>query len=117
MLGVQFQTNLNSMPGMNRKRINPESLPEIAHRLTILREALGYRTQGEMAAVLGMTAGSWSNYERGFSRINIDAALLLQRRFGIPLDYVYIGLTAMLPSHLAAKIREIESRDDESVSA
>jgi transcriptional regulator with XRE-family HTH domain len=111
MLGVHIPNNLALLPSMNRKRINPESLPEIARRLRVLREALGYETQGQMAAELGMTSNSWNNYERGFSRINLDAGLAIQRRWGVPLDWLYIGSTAMLPAHLAEKIRRIESRE------
>jgi transcriptional regulator with XRE-family HTH domain len=92
-------------------RLDPGSLPAIARRLQLLRKALA-PTQAEFCRRIGVAPNAWNNYEKAFNRINIDAALRIQQLYGVPLDWIYIGIPAMLPSHLAEKVREIETAED-----
>ena len=86
---------------------HPESRRAIGKRLRALRGALE-RTQDEMARGLGSPSGSplWAGYETGGQRISLDYALVLCRRYGTTLDWIYRGqLHAGMPFDLAEKIR------------
>lgn len=89
--------------------INPESTPEIAKRLKLLRKALGY-SQAFMAQLAGVTPQAWGNYEQGLRRIDIDQALVLCRATGVTLPFIYQGNFGILPADLLGKI-ELELRD------
>ena len=48
---------------------------------------------------------SWNNYERGHSRIELDAALRIARKTGVLIDWIYLGLHEdRLPSDIREKI-------------
>lgn len=78
---------------MAKKRIDPDSLPEIARRLRALRRVLGY-SQRELAAKLGIPKNTWAGYESGKSRIVLDSAFLLYNEWQIDPKWVYMGIKA-----------------------
>jgi transcriptional regulator with XRE-family HTH domain len=95
---------------MSRKRVRPDTIPEIARRLRLLRMAVA-DSQAEFCRRAGISTQSWNNYERALGRINVDTAMALQRRFGVSLDWIYLGSEAsieQLPKGLAEKMERIE---------
>ena len=84
-------------------------MPDIAERLRLTREALGY-TQVEIARLAGASGGqAWNNYESGRRRINVDHALALCQSIGVSLDWIYLGDRRNLHHDLALKIRQVET--------
>lgn len=79
---------------------------EIGDRL--LREALAgthHGAQAEFARRMEIGLQSWNNYERGHSRIELDAALRIARKTGVLTDWIYLGLHEdALPSSIREKI-------------
>jgi transcriptional regulator with XRE-family HTH domain len=63
---------------------------EISQRLLELREAYGL-SQSRMAAMIGVTAAAWCNWEGRKKRIAIDAAIALCEKTGVTLDWIYRG--------------------------
>lgn len=88
-----------------------EMRPErIGSRLRYLREALGM-SPSEISDLLGVERTYWSRWEGGKRPISETAAALLAERFGVTLDFIFLGKAAHLPFELAKKIRELEDRD------
>lgn len=95
-------------PAMARLSPNPSAPDAVAHRLLLLRRALGH-TQAFMAGLLGSAPQAWANYESGGRLISISLAMKLCAVTGVSLDWIYRGNMAMLPAELAEKI-QIEMR-------
>jgi transcriptional regulator with XRE-family HTH domain len=82
------------------------SLRAIGSRIEALRLALGYTNATAFARRIGITQTRLANYEAGFRRPNIDAALSIVRETGASLDYIYRGDRSLLPHHLAIALGE-----------
>ena len=78
----------------------------VASRLKHARLALGL-TQIQLTLVLGVSQSRWSQYETGLRRITIEIAVRLRNQFGIPLDWIYCGDSAMLPYRLRFDIAAV----------
>lgn len=62
----------------------------------------------------GITKTAWNNYENRISRPNLLDCIRFCARFGITLDWVYLGNPSALPHELAAKIMdELKRLEDE----
>lgn len=90
------------MPG--RDPPNPYSLPEIAKRLKLLRDAMG-KTQVAMGDLAGVTDKAWQNYEAGIRRIEIDAVTRLRAALGVTSEWVYYGNVYQMPDELLDAMR------------
>ena len=99
-------------PVMIRRNANSEfSLEAIAIRLQALRAAWGYTGHGRQRAfaeLMGITPQAWNNYERAGQRIGLDQALLVVRKTGVTLDWIYRGEPAGLPQQLRTQLAEEE---------
>lgn len=96
--------------GLLPQHIYAEMRPErIGHRLMLLREALGLKS-AEMADLLGINRTYWSRFEGGKRAITEPVAALLDLRFGVSLDFLYLGKWDRLPLDLATKMRSVEAR-------
>jgi transcriptional regulator with XRE-family HTH domain len=73
----------------------------IGSRLRKLRKSLGL-TQTDLAEKLGITQSAWTQYETGTRKISIEVAAVVSRRFGVTLDWIYLGDPSGLPMRLAA---------------
>jgi transcriptional regulator with XRE-family HTH domain len=97
------------------QRIDPEAVPEIAKRLRLLRKAVA-DSPTHLSAVTGITRSAWSNYETGFSRIGVDAAMRLVDAFGpatgIGLDWIYRNDETLLRANFRDQIRAIEAEEE-----
>lgn len=61
----------------------------------------------DFAARLGIEATTWNNFERK-GRPGLDNAVKLVEKFGLSLDYIYLGDTEGLSSH---KQRELQAAE------
>ena len=94
-----------------QSKIRPEDVASIARRLKALRISTGL-SQEAFAAKVGLGYKQWGNFEAATGRIGLDAALVLQRELKVPLDWIYLGEEAWLPSGLRDKIREASAEVD-----
>jgi len=76
---------------------NPEIIGERLQRLR-LYEGLN---QVRIAELLGIAQSAWSQYEKGSRRLTIDVAGQLVDRFGVTLDWLYMGDASGLPLRLS----------------
>ncbi|MBO9428197.1 helix-turn-helix transcriptional regulator [Sulfitobacter sp. R18_1] len=74
---------------------------DIAHRLRAVRAYydLGSAEYAEQANV---SPKSYSQWESGDFRVSVDGAIRLHERYGISLDYIYLGVLDALPHKISA---------------
>ena len=90
---------------VNPKRIRP--FADIAERLRAAREIEGM-DQKTFAENAGLTHSQYKNWESGAYRIGLDGALKLRARYGITLEFIYVGDRESLPMSWR---KAISSRD------
>lgn len=99
--------------GRPRTRKNPNDLPyaEIGRRLKQLREALGdkYKNQTAFAKAIGVAPSTYSPWENGKRRPEIENALVMKEKFHVTLDYIYAGDTGGLSIKLEQAINAVKS--------
>jgi hypothetical protein len=89
---------------------HPEMTPEkIARRLVVIRTAFGLDPM-QMADALDMHRPSWSRFENAVRAIPLEKAWLVVKKFGVTLDYIYLGETVKLDYETRARILDAESR-------
>lgn len=90
------------------RRSTREDMQAIGERLLLLREALegvDYGAQTRFARRLGISNKSWSTWETGYGRINVDGARQVLRRLGVSLDWIYDGLhEGKLPADILGQL-------------
>lgn len=96
----------DQLPNDMLMAMRPEA---IARRLQMIREAAGLSKSG-MADSLGIERTYWSRFEGGKRAITEPVAALLVERFGVTLDFIFLGRWHTLPFETATKLREAESR-------
>lgn len=88
---------------------------DIARRLRLTREALGYdeRMQKLFAEEAGLTQAHYNKFDTGSRPLSLGAAMKLCHRYGLTLDWLYRGDPSGLPYALHMKIKEMrrESRE------
>jgi DNA-binding XRE family transcriptional regulator len=107
--GVPDGCFIAHMAQLKRKPIrplDPRSLEAIGQRLLLSREALGYgdRRQSAFAREISIDPPRYNNWERGNARISIDGAIALCGRFGLTLDWIYLGDRSGLPARIAEQL-------------
>lgn len=85
--------------------IDPKS---IGKRIILIREAMGMKA-ADFARHVGFTSQNLANYETGFRRPELDKALLLVKRTGATLDFIYLGDASGLPMRLTSKMARTEA--------
>jgi DNA-binding XRE family transcriptional regulator len=65
--------------------------PEMGERLRVIRKSTGLRS-AQFAALIGMKATAWSNYEKGYSIPWQQAKQIRDKMPWITTDYIYFGL-------------------------
>jgi len=76
---------------------------DIAHRLRAVR-AYYDMPSNEFAALADVPPKSYSQWESGDFRVSIEGAIKLGARFGVTLDFVYLGRIDTLPTNLAKAV-------------
>lgn len=84
------------------------SVPAIAARLRLLREAMDW-TQTVMAKRIGVQLSTWNNYEMAVSPIPWRTALQLCVVTGASLDWIYRNERGLMPVNLMEKIEELSA--------
>lgn len=72
-------------------RCDPSSMEQIGRRLRHLRETMGFDNRKAWSQSIGVHYTAWFGYEKGSRRISINEAINLATRFGISLDWIYLG--------------------------
>lgn len=91
---------------------DPDSRPAIAQRLRRLRKALKL-TQAKIAERLGLeNQQTYGHYETNKRPLPYEVAQKISHEWGIPMDWIYRGLTPMLPSIYAATLRDEAEEND-----
>lgn len=73
-------------------------------RLKATRLALGYTTQKELAAEVGVSLARWNNWELEKNAPDLYFMLVLKFKRGIPLDWIYAGDPQALPHAVAQRL-------------
>lgn len=81
---------------------------DIANRLRLVRSFYDLSSK-RFAEQAGVSVKSYSQWESGDFRISLDGALSISARFGISLDYIYLGRLDTLPYALAISLKDTES--------
>lgn len=81
----------------------------IGPRLRALRLALGqYPTQVSFALAIGVDKSTYNPWEKGTRALTFEAACVLRKKWGIPLDYLFYGANEdRLPSHILARLEAL----------
>ena len=85
---------------MTQPKSIEEIRQEIGRRLKATRLALGLKTR-EVHRATGIGESTWSQYEGGRRTPDVLAMGRYCERFGFTLDWIYRGVVAGLPVHLA----------------
>lgn len=75
----------------------------VGARLKATRTALGINPV-DVCKALGFAANKYSQWESGKSRPNLNDMILFCDWYGIPLDWIYMGIPSKLPHDLHSKI-------------
>lgn len=77
----------------------------IAKRLIALRNALGVN-DATICRNIDVAANRWSQYldPHGKRTITLDVAVRLRKRYGVPLDWIYLGDESGLPRGLSERL-------------
>ena len=114
LLFVNIGATPNEAPRvpMNGKNALPKvsSRQEIAIRLKLTREALGLRPI-QVCRDLGFSANTYSQWESGDRRPNLEDMILFSNRYGVSLDWIYRGEPGALPWDIASTIFGAEKRN------
>lgn len=95
------------LPEHIRIELRPE---KVGRRLEMLREALGL-SSSQIADSLGIQRTYWSRFETGKRVVTEEVAALLCDRFGVTMDFLYLGRWNGLPLSLAERMRDFDSRN------
>jgi transcriptional regulator with XRE-family HTH domain len=90
---------------MSKPRRPSDQMMAVGQRLRVTREALGM-TQAELAAELNISASAITNWEAGIRLADVLAMGRLVERFGVTLDWIYLGDMSGLRHSLATKLRD-----------
>lgn len=97
-LGAQkLTTNDEASP---KDIIKSRIYAETGNRLRVMREALGYDSLRDFAAEIDVPEDRFGTYERGVSLLQMPTALLIKRRFGVTLEWIYDGDASGMPHAL-----------------
>lgn len=106
---------------MSRKRIDTDSVGEIARRCQLLRQAVLIsrglpNSQAEFCRLMGFHVMTWSGYETKH-RISIDSLLKIRQKLGVPTDYILAGGEGGMPNELLRIIHQLEAEDASTAGA
>lgn len=85
-----------------------EKLPGQGDRLRRLRKAFGFDTGNAFAAHIGIGYPRWNAFENDFP-LSREVAFTLVKRFGVSLDWLYLGKIEALPTELLRKLGELDT--------
>lgn len=80
-----FPVSNGQIPGM----IDPPEI--IGARLKAIRLAVDCKTQQEFASEIGVEKNTYNPWETGKRALTFEGALLIRKRYKIPLDFLFFG--------------------------
>ena len=97
---------------------DPATFPAIGQRLRLLRMALMPRSsRAQFARLVGLSRTTWVKCEIGTARLSLTTALVLHQKFGVSLDWVYLGDGRTMPQGLMMKIAALGQGEHSQDSA
>lgn len=94
---------------------------DVGRRVALTRLALA-ETEGtpegqvEFAVSLGIPRSAWNQFEKGQNLIPVPRAALLYDRFGVSLNWIYVGAVGDLTVRFAEAIKRAEAKLDEQAA-
>lgn len=83
----------------------------LAPRLIALRKALGV-SKAEFADVIGLDRSSYTKIEKGAKPLLPYSAYRIFERYGVDMNFIYLGQVGGLPSDLSKKLIAALSNTD-----
>lgn len=80
----------------------------VGERLRMVREAMGLAS-GIFASQAGICASAYSQYESGERRCSLDAGIRLCHRYGLTLDWIFMGDHTALPASLVEAMNAVRA--------
>jgi hypothetical protein len=99
---------------MSNLKPRPEWIPT-GLRLEELQGALG-KSGGAMAAELEINRQNWSRYKLGIRELPIWVAVELKNRYGVGLDWLYVGDLDANKSHFNEKLAALKTKPKRAIS-
>jgi transcriptional regulator with XRE-family HTH domain len=84
---------------------------DVARRLRKARIALGYEDKDEFGEYAGLSQSLYNRFENGRRVITLQAAMKLYKRYGLSLDWIYMGDPSGIDPRLWKRIRELPLSD------
>lgn len=78
---------------------------EIGDRLRTVRAALDL-SQVDICRILEVDTSRWNHWESGKNKPDVTIMSELARRYGVTLDYIYLGDMRLLPYEIAGKLHK-----------
>ncbi|WP_321829772.1 helix-turn-helix transcriptional regulator [Thalassovita sp.] len=88
---------------------------DIANRLRAVRAYYDLNSK-DFAEQAEVPYKSYSQWESGQFRVSIDGAMKIERRYGISLDFIYLGRLDTLPNRIATALASNPSVKQTSAS-
>lgn len=73
---------------------------DIGHRLRWHREQIVQMNQRDYAAAIDVKRATYTCWETGTQRLSLNGALVLREKYGLPLDWLFLGIDDALPMTL-----------------
>lgn len=86
-------------------KIDDPSAPAVGERIRLLRDALGM-SQTDFAKQAGLERAAVATWERGAQRPGIPLAQKITDRYGVTLDWLFLGRTNTLRHDLAGLLSD-----------
>jgi transcriptional regulator with XRE-family HTH domain len=79
----------------------------IGPRLKALRLACGHRWQKDFAKEIGVEKNTYNPWETGKRELTFEGALLIRKRFKVPLDYLFFGeMIEEIPGRILKRLQD-----------
>lgn len=82
-----------------------KTYPEVGTRMRVFREHLEMSIK-EFTEEMGYNYTQYINWETGTRRITIESAAKLEERYGLSLDFIFLGKLNALPHSLAKDLSD-----------
>ena len=92
-------------------RENDSSAGAVGERIKLLRDSLGL-SQTEFAAGAGLVRAAVATWERGAQRPGIALAQKITDRYGVTLDWLFLGRTHTLRHDMIGLLSDKEAAQD-----
>ena len=86
----------------------PDGIDEVCRRLRDLRIVLELTKPSDFIADTGFGKTRVSNWDKSYSRPDLDAGIIMAGKFGVTLDWLFLGNPAGLPQDLASKLNKLK---------